>query len=366
MPALLLAVLCAAAPNAVGSDTPAEVAALLARMREEESLYENLEVRYRVDMEGYLLPGETPSGRTIHFRSDTVWAVWQSGLYFGRVTYHWDMSDGTRKEVEGEYGYDGELCRRNFMGGIGDILDVKEPESEFFPPHRWAVAEFYKAPTLAAAFEQDPTLWGTLKPGERQETTIVGREEIDGVRCIKLRCRWFHPDGSEENSRYHTWIAPERNYLAARHEQYLTHTSLEIPLAEYQVGDWREVAPGVWLPFRARMKGYSPRHMREGKRVLTSDTTYTLESAGLDPHYGIELFRDVKMPEVGPTYTIKNGEIVSTEWRGAPVPEPPRGGAARLLWLVAANLLVLAIVGLLWWIRHRARRRLAPSNREGV
>ncbi len=363
---LLVTVSVLGASDADPPSQKSELAALLARIRENEALYDHLEVRYTLEMEGLPLPGETASRNRIRFLREETWAVWQSPYYYGRVKYDRQMWDGTRRISEGQYGYDGEFCRRNFLGGAANIIDEKVPEGELRPPHRWAVSSLYDCPTLADYLEGGPCAFSKPIRGRRLETSILGHEEIGGVDCIKLLSRYFRADGSEGNSRTVTWVAPARNYLAVRHELYMTYAD-RFPVSESQVSQWREIAPGVWLPFRCEGKSYDISSLMEGKRVLRTHATLTLQFARLDPDYGIELFRNVKMPERGPVYTIKGGQIVKSEWRG---PEPrealEQSRSTVWLWFAAANALFVVIgLALLWWRRCRVRARIEGMSGRG-
>lgn len=364
-----LAVVIGVATAGGGPGSASRLEELLARIRENESLYDNLEVRYTLKFEGNLAPREKSLerkslDRIIHLQNDTVWAVWQSPLYFGRVEYDWEAHTGKKTQVVGEYGYDGVNTRRNYMGAIGSVSDRREHETAFCSPHRWGIQEFSQAASLADLFEGLPSAFGQWRPGERVVTEIVGEEEVAGVLCVKLRWRRFEPNGREGNSNYVTWIAPTRNYLAARHEHYLTYSSKVIPHAEYEAGNWKEIAPGVWLPFRSVSKLNDAFALRQGERFLKTHTTLTLEFARLDPKYGIDLFRNVSMPESGPVYTIKGGEVVKSEWSG----RPPRdtSGVSRLwTWLIAANTLAFVALCVLYLIRHRQKARargIAPRE----
>jgi hypothetical protein len=61
-------------------------------------------------------------------------------------------------------------------------------------------------------------------------------------------------------------------------------------------GDFRQLRPGVWLPYRVVKTVYDGLKLRDNQRMMVSNTTTTsVRRAALDPRFPPEFFRDLRV-----------------------------------------------------------------------
>jgi hypothetical protein len=325
-------------------------------MRENEALYADLEVRYT-----RVLKAKEPSpeerGSTWRRAEDKVWVVFQGPRYFCRTEHNWEYFDGKREQKAGEYGFDGDWSRMNYWGAYGNIVNGPVFDVEFNRPHRWGIVDMDNFP-LADYFEWSPALKAERKLQELcegSEVQLLGEEDLDGLRAIKVRFAFVKRGGVASNRFFLIWILPDRNYLPAKSEQYLSTASGEIPEDTLHVLSWREALPGIWMPECCEGVVRDVEAIRKGQRVVTVRTSYQLDSVQFSPKRPIEFFRHVKMPVDKVVYTVVDGEIVKEEWPSKA--SDLRGNRLRVAFIVAANLTLVAFI-VFAVVRARRRRRV--------
>jgi hypothetical protein len=247
--------------------------------------------------------------------------VWQGSLYYSKYRSQFETYAGAKSDFETEYGYDGEFTRVNYQGAIGNIDDRRQPPFPWFPPHNLGfqdLGDHQLADFLAVApvVKSDQRLSAI----SRSDSTLMGTDVVDRVECIKIRCDAYVTGDEKPRSRYLFWIAPERNYLILRSEQYLVYASIDVPICEYETSDWRKIADGIWLPFRGSA---ILRQVSTDKAPkdwdLVSTTSYIIDSVNLHPKYPKEFFSSIEMPKDRRVYIIKGGKIVDTRVNGRSV-----------------------------------------------
>jgi hypothetical protein len=155
-------------------------------------------------------------------------------------------------------------------------------------------------------------------------------------------------------------LAPSRNYLPVKREQYNYNYTKEFPLGVGVAEDFREIGAGVWLPFRMTVTTYDERAARLEKHQVESNVeVMDVEFASLNPNYDISLFRDIKYPDGAVVYQVKDGKIVDSYVQGGG-PAPPEPERSWLFWLGGVLAAALVLTGLGWgYRRFRSRPRTA-------
>ncbi len=120
-----------------GPQSAQETQDMLSAMRENEALYDDLEVRYTYVIESLQVPPKAEQAAVVRRGEDRVWAVWNYPRYYGRVESDLHMFDGKHDVSNGEYAFDGELSRMNYRGNYGNIVDKRVSNNNLRPPHRW-------------------------------------------------------------------------------------------------------------------------------------------------------------------------------------------------------------------------------------
>jgi hypothetical protein len=345
--------------------TAAEV---IANVEANEKLYRTIEVAWGTD---YFTDNlAMPMPQMAKWSKRRSHCVLQSNLLRVTSTYEYETLDGkTRRTSELAYAYDGETTRQ-FLDEIGNIGPGRAPDPpQIFYPHT-ALFNSY-------AIDNYPfSLW--LRGGAewrrqaRIETidnvvTVVARENVEGLACLKLKCEYFSTGpGRELLVHRDVWLCPERNYLPVKYDGYTLKDSKDKPLLVAKVTAWNELAPGVWLPHRWTVTANNEAILRkEGRQVRACWGESNILAAKLDPTYEQRFFQTVKFPDNAVVYE-KNaqGQIIKKHEPGKHKPQdflPPEPAALPSSWLFWV-LLSLAVVCMSDGTYFIIRRRTAPGQ----
>ena len=181
-----------------------------------------------------------------------------------------------------------------------------------------------------------------------QKTSIESEEIVDGLICIKLRCEtWDKGERPTLNTLRFLWLAPERNYLPVKTESYLPDVSLELSVGVGFAKGFREIEPGVWLPFDRAVTVYDSDKIREEKKqVFRNGDETRIEKANLHPQYDLSLFRDVPFPDGSIVYEMKDGKVIKSYKQGKDKEdEDMRQADSRMRWVIAAIAIVALLAG---------------------
>ena len=245
--------------------------------------------------------------------------------YYARFHVSQDLTNGGRNDFVTEIGCDGDVTRTNAQGVFGNIHETRVLPRSFFPPNKlgypelseYDLADFIEFTPILAADENYISL--------SIRSRVVGGETIDGMDCVKVDCADYGRPATYE-PRAHTllWICPDRNFLAVRCERYWHKASATLPMVVYETGDWREVAPAVWIPFGGKQVTFDGRNLQQGLPRPAGDAFVKVNKVVLDPGYNVEQFRKIEMPKGAPIHTIRQGEIVRTAVAGTQQPGTSR------------------------------------------
>ncbi len=313
-----------------GEDTLWET---ITAVRENESLYANLDVLVRCTYEigdpklhsgGGFFNVEDPtpdadaassdaSGRSGAFRlvsqfasrfvsqrSETFHFVSQEGMlrldWKGTSTH----DDDTVRSWHRILLFDGTTTRLHDEAPLGDCYRasgiLKEatirPHALLFP---WA--------------DRDTSLSDYLEGRQDREVSYQGKEELDGLKCRRVRIT--HLSGRPQKPTIHTdlWLAEERNLIPVRRLEYKLRWSEELPHADAAVDQWREIRPGVWFPVAAAKTVYNTTALeREKVQKLQWREQYTVERVSLDPEHEITFFRELDVEERAAEKPVREAE----------------------------------------------------------
>jgi thiol-disulfide isomerase/thioredoxin len=124
-----------------------------------------------------------------------------------------------------------------------------------------------------------------------------GEEVAEGHPCVKLRMDWMAREGAPPSSFGVFWLATDRNYLPIKAEYYGGNQGVHrIPLEIGRSLDLREIAPGLWYPFRTERALFEVYDITRRRLVFAWKRTYEVESATVSPHVDNAMFRNVVVP----------------------------------------------------------------------
>jgi hypothetical protein len=162
----------------------------------------------------------------------------------------------------------------------------------------------------------------------------------------------------------HLWLATERNYLPVKTEAFDTDWSKTLPGEVGHMSDFREIAPGIWLPFQRTTITYTDYKLGKNKVVVNNIRETTLTKVDLNPRYDISLFRDIPIPDGTRVYEVKDDRIINEYNQGertSPHWQPRR---PWWRWLVApfVGLLLITSWATYRWLARKRAQTPATTN----
>lgn len=316
----------------IGATDATEV---LRRMRESLQLYEDYETVY-VQVHQYF--GDETGSSVVRTTTDRWRLVSKAPRYYLHWTEEYVFADGREDASDpSEIAFDGSTTRLNDRNEVGNVRDDRLVIFPCVPPHLFGLPIYGEIPIVDLV---DGKRLGRgefpekIRDIERGEAVLTSVPPVDGLDCIGLEARLYHRSGLVK---WRIWVSPDRNYLPIRSEQFEEENAEA--RAVCRTADWKEVEPGIWIPFSATAEFFL-----EGKKLAADH--YEVKSYTVRPSVDASLFSDVAEPTHGPLYTLKGGKIVST--KGAPAEAQTRPvrwwGWAMGASVVGVALLVAAYV----------------------
>jgi peroxiredoxin len=151
----------------------------------------------------------------------------------------------------------------------------------------WAI--FSTLSDLLASSPSDPGKAGTIR------FRYCGAAEVDGHPCIEVRAD--RPGRNGQGTSFVLYLATDRNDIPIRLDHFGNPGQRQFPTAISRCDDFREIAPGLWYPFRLTEVGIDwLSAIVEGWVVLSWRRDTTIESVTLAPRVGDAVFHDVTIP----------------------------------------------------------------------
>ncbi len=319
------------APWAVSSDEPRDpprderLAAVIAAVRAEEAKVRDIEYDVRTIIRD-------------DREKDPVDPTELAGLATRRVVFQGTRSYireesftrtfAIKSRIEEVSAYDGERTRTVVSGNCANIHLGRFVHPKLCPPHALPLAHLDVSLPLSVYLEGTDAIRAYLgiPAGEavpllaggsiRVVARFLGEGEIEGVRCVRVGVAHIT---SEAKQPYHQtlWLAPSYSYHCVK-EEFTWH--------EMHVTELRQIAPGVWFPWKIDVGHYDIPGATQGKRNIVSHEVTKARRVVPSPHNAESLFHDVAIPDGLPVYTITNRAL-----DGSKLPQPITGDHGRRL-----------------------------------
>ena len=370
---IALALMCCTTSASPAYAQKLTLAQVIANVESNEQLYKDIEV---IRNEVYQLAPDAVGVRDNLITKQTRQrrSVTQGNMFYLRVSGGQDLVDKKSYMLSDLYGYDGEVTRvvkasapTKDDGKNRPIVNINHKKlnpCDIYVPHTWATSITTCITPLSVLLRGGKEFQNYPGNGVHKNaawtTALEGEEVVDGLRCVKLRLEVsdVFPNKVIPNGRFFLWLAVDRNYLPYKADGIVLFENPDVVLSETRVKDFREISPGIWLPFEKEALGYDHIALRKEtdktKRIVRNIHKETIELVKLDPKYDISFFRDIEIPAKSVVYEVDKGKIVDTYIQPG---EPPAGFATRYRWWIAAVAAVVAVTGIyLWWRVRRARK----------
>jgi thiol-disulfide isomerase/thioredoxin len=295
-------------PIADEVEEKAKLAEVVAKVKEHESRYADLEVKAGFDYKHVgssmhrsgVISEQTNAGRSVVRRN------------LAHFTEHaaYSTVDGRRSEQKSVEAFDGQWTRAvnrftrddreeqiwaSLRKGGGEKAEGRHDGVPIFRPHTFLLRDDWLYGPLADLLVSQ---WHDKTNEYRLRFRYCGEEAYDGHPCIKLRGDVTTQEGEPPHSFMAVWLAIDRNYIPIKLEHYGGNFGLQpMPGAIYRCDDFREIAPGIWYPYRATLFSFDNwQDMARGRITLTWHRDYKVESVTLSPKADAELFKNVVVP----------------------------------------------------------------------
>jgi hypothetical protein len=203
--------------------------------------------------------------------------------------------------------------------------------------------------------------WGTVPlsvmlGGLGGKTQLDGQEIVDGIPCVRVLVEnpLKDKEGRDCTERSVYWLSPDRHYLPVKLELFRHDFSRSCVFTRVESSDWREIEPGIFIPFKAVKKNYWPEDLKRNTETLYMTTALTVRQISLRPEFEDSLFEDLPIPDGLPVYVVENGKIVKSYVQGM----EPTGLATGRRWLLwASGIGAVIFLSLAAWLVVRRQRR---------
>ena len=325
----------------------------------QELLFENIEARFVLESRLLVKPPESMKERydQVDEAPVEIHLVTQGPWRYVKVTYFHNDSPSSSILVA----YDGEQCRALRNSTHFTYSDRwQSPLVYAVPPHRfvWAAWGFtYKSIGDLLAPPQN-------NGGKDQKTTVtIQRTSINGTDCYLVE-RQRHYGAQQLTHVDRFFLAPKYNYLVIKAESFGKKKDKIVRYAESETDDWREVAPGIWLPHASVYRTFCD-PATFGHNGTHGELRFRLLSVNLNPDYPKSFFSNVPMPKDGVIETYRGGQLVSRRVVGNPRdPEENKSGLPPWVWILGNVVLFALLLGV--YLRYRTPRTSKRQTSETI
>ena len=291
------------------AESDARLQTVIAALRENEALYDNLEVHWHESYRKKYYPEVEKADVPQSAEMEGRW-VCQQGMFY--LNYEGQRTgpsaDPRQTGVHVKKGYDGKQTRILELQNGYVRKKIQGPAYDYraFQPHliplRWAR---YVVPLATILEGRDAILshprgrQGNLSQNLFPTASYVGEEKLNGLRCIKISLAHVRNKGT--SARRDFWLAIDRNYLPIKTESYNYFYSKEIPIETAELADLQEIEPGIWFPFTSSITVLDGIKLREDNSPVVSwKREYKVSQVSLKPEYAVDFFRKITLPDGTP------------------------------------------------------------------
>lgn len=349
------------------SATDDPLATVIQNVRENESLYANIEVTLRSisSSEGRPIPPDPDPKRFVANSQDaTISSIQQNGMYRVDVKADQVLTTGGQFQISNSSAFDGETTRLfNKNLGSGNIVSGKRIDKQLVSPH---MLLFRRMGTGCSghvdlstyfsgheALKSDPDCkWR----GGELSITYIGEEQFAGLHCHRVSVTAI--DRKVPRCRWDFWLPEQRNYIPSRLLTWTFDFSKDIPVGERVVNDWKEIKPGIWFPVSAEFKSYDKKTIhRDHRQEISWREQHIVESVALNPQHDVSFFRAVEFPKGTAVYEIVDNKIQKSYAVGAPSSDesPSAKQVASGWWMLWVNMLAVVVLAIFIVRKYRKR-----------
>ncbi len=352
------------------SDTTMTLERLIELVRQNELLYDEIDVTITDHMETGRMPDEAIAGRDIgntgtfkliHTQDSRHRYVAQGKWYRvdsrGQVQFARNDSQTNIQLRE----YDGETTR-SLTGGLGNLVHGYRPCDLPIRPHSLFFLMVGRMDPLSIVMADEGQC----------EFAYKGERERDGEGCHEveytIRVPSAQPGEGTVSEQVFLWLSKKRNLIPLAFVSYDPLCSTAIPVGQGSVTSWVEVEPGIWFPKEVELRVLDRDALRTfGQQVTAWRRALRVEVVSLRPDHPQSFFRTITFPEGTVVYEFEGEKCIRGYRVGSPqdpnVAKGKRGSIHRwLLWSVGVAA-VVASIAVVILVRRRRKERVCAAVR---
>jgi len=297
----------------------ADIARLIERIRENESLFADLDATVRIScIYNAGVPGQVAAAfanpSPIKSQEEVDRISTRGERYFFSGEEVTSYSTGEKTTVRRVATYDGSQTVAIEGDNSATTYRGRYEPSQMFPPLCWGLftqqvnfpLSVYLEGTKAIKAHPKPRRYpsekGSVFEFGKVEVEQIGDEKLGDLDCVNVKLRrWYYT--SDPAVIEYLWLVKDRNYHVACCRTFFLNKRKEEPHDETRVTKWQEVGHGVWLPAEVTSESYwgSP-GKKPSKPWFTRQLT--LEKAALGTKLPAESFPLPRIPNSLPKFVI--------------------------------------------------------------
>jgi hypothetical protein len=283
-------------PTASAADK--SLAEIIAAIRKNEALYNNIEVYLT---ETYDI-GKRKGAAGPDFVESTEWkkqtrSVMLGGKYRVDVTETLKMADGSQLTRKKLGVFDGKTTFA-LHGDEKQTLAGRQDHVDLVRPHMLLLSGRWLRAPLSVYLSGDKAMraW----PGTRYDPQYFLESEYRGTRKYKgrelsvVRVTMYTKSPNEVRFNHNAdefWLDPKRNFLPVRILAYTFRWSKSLPVGEYEVARFEKIKSGVWFPMSAQVRSWQRTPLKkDGKKLLQWRKSYAVDEVTLNPKHDAKFF----------------------------------------------------------------------------
>jgi prepilin-type N-terminal cleavage/methylation domain-containing protein/prepilin-type processing-associated H-X9-DG protein len=335
---------------------------VIASVRKAEELYAqtNLDLRFTFKWSSFRT---TSTGQTeIPYRQYVSQTVLQDGKYRFKTRTEGSEKTGNWESGNEDIGFDGSTLLTKFGRAVQSSKNLcvssqwepNRPHGFFcgsIPFHVWLRG----GDPVRQYSDGYVNVWNACDV----KTQVVGRENVNGLECIRLRCV-VDVVGDEKKGRYELgtyaiWLATARNYMPIQ-MKYVKATHREVMSHEGELNDLIEAQSGFWLPRRSVMTIHDVFASKRDKPVILYKHRFDVVSVDMKPRYPDDFFRNIvaepPAPPEPPHVPQSPAEQFIFDLKSQH--DAKIRNTKIMKWMTGIGIPLILISGIAyWWIRRR-------------
>ena len=288
---------------------------VIKNVQKNEKLYETFEMRVReeskwVGQENQKIPGvqrERPGpkvGERTAVKTTTVHVILDGECFLQKQNIaSKSVNSKDWRKHEAVIACDGKQTRR--IGGDPPSVQIQEGRecpNDLWHPNTLLYLEW----NLPAPFSKYLTMPDTKSHDMRW--TVLGEEQVDGLRCVKLKFEMAYKDVEhviETNTtswfEAYFWLAMDRNYLPIRSVGVSPRNHPTLDHSIRRITSLKEIKTGIWVPERGDHVIHDSTELKKGMMIPRWEREFQVEEVILGKEYDVEVFRP-EIPEGAKIY----------------------------------------------------------------